>query len=316
MVEEINREKRKILVTGASGMLAFDLCLELSSDYDVIGFDILDPKDHVRCALSGFIKCDMTDREATVSAIKDACPDIILHAACWTDVDGCEKDKDKAAKINIDGTKHIAAAARELNIPILFISTDFVFNGRKNGPYLPDDRPDPISFYGYTKFEGEKEVAALNNYIIVRTSWLYGVNGRNFVDAILGKARTEKALKVVNDQAGSPTYTKDLSKAIKALLGYINFPRFENRKSKIENSDRIYHISNKGTVSWFEYAKEILKLAGINDVTVQPITSEELNRPAKRPGFSGLDTSGFEKCTGHKLREWTDALKEYLNEKR
>jgi len=304
MVEkDKSRKARKILVTGASGMLGVDLCCELADAYDVIGLDAVAPRNG-ECGRD-FIPCDITDRDKTVESIVKAKPNLVIHAAAWTDVDECEKDPDKAKRINVDGVSNVASAASKLDIPLIYISTDFIFDGKSQKPYTEIDPARPLSIYAKSKMEGEKIVTGLKRYIILRTGWLYGKNGKNFVDTILKAAEKEKELKVVDDQVGSPTYTKDFAAAIGKLLAI----------TKYDIRD-VYHISNRGEVSWFDYAKETLKVAGIAKVKVLPIKSEESGRPAKRPAFSVLDNGKFEKVTGFQMRPWQEALREYLNEER
>jgi dTDP-4-dehydrorhamnose reductase len=287
---------RKILVTGSSGMLGTAVSEWLSADYDIAGLD--------KRAGRSAEQVDITARDNTVKSIAGRKPDLVIHAAAWTDVDGCEKEPDKAQKINIKGTENVTVAASKLGIPLIYISTDFVFDGRKKTPYTEDDTPNPLNVYARSKLEGEKRVEKLNKYLILRTSWLFGANGKNFVDTILDEAKKEKNLRVVDDQVGSPTYAKDLAEAIGKLL-----------KSGITRSN-IYHVSNSGAVSWFDYAREILKLAGIKSVSLTPIKTKELKRPAGRPAFSVLDNTRFEEATGFAMRPWQEALAEYLNEKR
>jgi len=295
MVEKIKEKKRKkILVTGSSGMLGVDLCNRLSSDYEVVELDVKKATNSIRC--------DISNKDNTIKSIREAKADLIIHTAAWTDVDGCEKDPDRVRKINIDGTENIALSAKEFKIPLIYISTDFVFDGKKRAPYTEKDQPNPESVYARSKLEGEKRVAKLEKFLILRTGWLYGKNGKNFVSAILEAAKNKKELKVVNDQTGSPTYTKDFAEAILRLL-------------KKDAAQGTYHITNKGMVSWFEYAKEILKMSGLHNVKVIPITTTQLGRPAKRPLYSVLNNDKFEKATNFVMRPWREALKEYLNEK-
>lgn len=279
-------------------MLGIDLSRELQLDYEVYGIDIIHGP---RATVRGFQEADITDRNSISSVIKKIRPGIVIHAAAWKDVDDCEFDKKKAYAINAEAVKNVAQASKEIGATLVYISTDFVFNGKKKNPYKETDRADPISIYGASKLKGEKAVKKiLKRYFIIRTSWLYGKYGKNFVDTIISNARTEKILKVADDQVGSPTYTKDLAKAIRMLL-----------KDSVQPSYGIYHITNSGSVSWYEYAKEILKLSK-SGTKVRAISSDELDRPARRPGMSILDNSKFVKLTGYKMRSWKRALKEYL----
>lgn len=290
--------KPRVLVTGSSGMLGMDLTRELRIGYEVIGADIVrSPKSVVR----RFYKADISDGKSTVSLFCKVKPDIVIHAAAWTDVDGCELDSKKAYRINTEGTKNVAIACKKVGATLVYISTDFVFDGRKKAPYKENDKTNPLSVYADSKLKGEAEVKkALKKYFILRTSWLYGKHGKNFVDTIAGKAKKAGVLKVVDDQAGSPTYAIDLARAIHVLM------------DKNSKDYGIYHISNSGKVSWYEYAKTILRFSGIK-AKVMPISSMELNRPAKRPVMSVMDSSKFESATGYKARSWKSALRGYLN---
>lgn len=275
-------------------MLGIDLCHELNEDYELYGIDTRRDNDN-------FI-CDITDKKCVADIVEKVKPDVVIHTAAWTDVDGCEQDKEKARWINVEGTKNVALACKDRGAILVYISTDFVFDGKEKGAYKETDKPNPISVYGDSKLKGEEAVKkTLKKYFILRTSWLYGENGKNFVDTILSKAKTEQALKIVDDQVGSPTYTRDLAKAMHALLNKAG-----------DRGYGIYHVSNSGGVSWFEYTKEILKLAG-SATKVIAISSEELARPARRPAMSVLDNSKFTEFTGYRMRDWKDALKEYLS---
>lgn len=296
-----------VLITGSSGMLGCDLSKELRKSYEACGADLVhDPQSIVH----RFVKCDITDKQSVESVVNKVKPDMIIHAAAWTDVDGCEGNPAKAYLINRDGTKNVALACKYLDIPLVYISTDFVFDGRKRTSYKESDRTRPLSAYADSKFQGEITVKELvKKYFIVRTSWLYGSYGKNFVDTIIVKAKTVPVLKVVNDQVGSPTYAKDLSKALHALLDKV-FMMDDERRAMDESG--IYHLSNSGSVSWYEYAKTILKIVGLKTQVI-PISSEELDRPAKRPAMSVLDNSKFRKLTGFRMRNWKVALKDYLS---
>jgi dTDP-4-dehydrorhamnose reductase len=297
-------------------MLGVDLSQELCRDHEVYGADIVRRSSF---AVRGFYKLDITKKQNVSALIKNLSPDMIIHAAAWTDVDGCELRPKQAYRINSDGTKNVALACKSVGAVLVYISTDFIFDGKKKNPYKEIDRTGPLSVYADSKLKGEMAVKKiLKKYFILRTSWLYGKHGKNFVDTILKKAKTEKVLKVVDDQVGSPTYTKDLARAIRTIISVIAGPA--NRLSSLrgrspKQSQRIeygvYHVSNSGSVSWFDYAKEILRLAG-SQTEVDPISSRELARPAKRPAMSVLDNSKFIKFTGHKMRDWREALKEYV----
>jgi dTDP-4-dehydrorhamnose reductase len=226
-----------------------------------------------------------------------------VHAAAWTDVDGCEKDPERALSVNAGGSANVAAAATEKDTPVIAISTDFVFNGEKRAPYTPEDIPDPLSVYGRSKLEGEKAIMdRLSRYAVVRTSWLYGRNGKNFVDTIVNKARSGEKLKVVDDQVGSPTYTVDLSAAILKLI----------ERGTAGKGGYLFQVSNSGVCSWYEFALAILDYSGSKDADIKPIPSSELLRPARRPLFSAMDNGSFEKETGYRSRHWREALKEYI----
>lgn len=300
-------KRYKVLITGSSGMLGIDLSKELSRSYDVIGFDIA---KNALSSVRKFIKGDITNRRSVEAALFKIRPDIVIHSAAWTDVDGCERDSKKAFTINAIGTRNVASACKKIGATIVYISTDFVFNGRKKKPYVETDKTGPLSIYGTSKLKGEEFIKkTLDRYCIIRTSWLYGKHGKNFVDTIAAKANTEKALNVVCDQVGSPTYTKYLAKALGALLDTI-----APAKDTVEDYSGIYHVSNTGKVSWFDYARSILKIIGSNTIVV-PITSRQLARPASRPAMSVMDGAKFYALTGYKMPHWKMALQEYLRER-
>lgn len=287
-------------------MLGADLSCELKNDYEVSGLDAIRRQ---KSAAHRFYQCNIADKKDVLGVTSRVKPRIVIHAAAWTDVDGCELNAEKAYKVNYEGTKNIAAACKKVKALLIYISTDFVFDGKKKTAYKEKDKPGPINIYGDSKLKGEEAVKkVLKKYFILRTSWLYGRHGSNFVDTILEKAKKELTLKVVDDQIGSPTYTKDLSKAIHALLGKIRVSGIGYRVSGCG----IYHISNSGNVSWYQYTKEILRLAG-SETKVIPISSKESARPARRPAMSILDNLKFNKFTGYRMRHWKEALKEYLS---
>lgn len=278
-------ERQKILITGAKGMLGRALTKELSPEYQPIGIDIED--------------ADITDGNQIKEEIFNIHPEIVIHTAGYTAVDNCEKNKELTHRVNTIGTKNIANACRLIQAKLIYISTDFVFDGTKNHPYTEEDVPKPINIYGKSKLDGERQIQAIYpNHLIIRTSWLYGPHGRNFVDNILQLAGKQNEIKVVNDQSGSPTYTIDLAKAINILI----------KKKPLG----IVNVTNSGTCTWYEFAEEILKLTG-NSSKLSPINSNQSNRLAKRPHNSVLNTQKFQNITGTKLRTWQEALKEYLN---
>jgi dTDP-4-dehydrorhamnose reductase len=230
-------------------------------------------------------------------------PDVIVHAAAYTNVDQAETDQKIALQVNETGTRHIADAAKQHHARLIHISTDYVFDGTKTTPYTEEDPPCPLGIYGETKLRAEQQVQHIlenQDFLILRTAWLYGKHGKNFVSTILRLAQQHKTLRIVNDQTGSPTYTRDFARAISALLGKKAFG--------------IVHLTNTGQCTWYEFTKTILDFAGITGVAVQPITAEELGRPAPRPGFSVLDTLKFTILTGQTIRHWKDGLREYLEE--
>ncbi|MDD5496631.1 MAG: dTDP-4-dehydrorhamnose reductase, partial [Candidatus Omnitrophica bacterium] len=303
----------KILITGSGGMLGTDLCQELRRDYEVYGLDLV---RRTAYSVQRFVRCDITDEKEIINAVSRIKPDVVVHAAAYTDVDGCELDRKKAYKINTEGTKNVALACKKTGAVLIYISTDFVFDGKKKRPYKEDDRTGPLSVYGDSKLKGEIAVRKiLKKYFILRTSWLYGKHGKNFVDTILAKAKEGKALKVVDDQVGTPTYTKDLAKAIRVLLDKslsysvqrtaysVGVTQYAVRSTQYG----IYHVSNSGKVSWYEYAREILRLTG-SRTEVFPISSEELSRPARRPAMSVLDNSKIARFTDYRMRRWQGAL--------
>jgi len=300
--------RKKILITGSSGMLGMDLVALLQKSYDVSGTDMTEAKNPAaRC--KDFIKCDITKRGATIEMIKKTGPDIVLHTAAWTDVDGCENDKDNAFKINAEGTQNIAMGCRESKAVIFYIGSDFIFDGSKNEPYKEDDKINPLNVYGLSKLKGEEWIRKiLDRYFIIRTSWLFGKNGRNFVDIVLDKTERKREMKIVVDQFGSPTYTRDLSEGLERLIAL-----------SLKNKDLsgAFHFCNSGSCSWYRYAEEIVRIARRDDAKLLPITSLELDRPAKRPSMSILDTNKYSKLCNDRPRGWQSALQDYLlNEQR
>ena len=256
---------------------------------------------------SQIIPTDLQDLDITQSKAPEKIinlnPTLVIHLAAYTDVDACELNPDRAWKVNSMGTKNVALACQKLEIPILYISTDYIFDGEKCTPYVEWDPPDPISVYGATKLEGELWIKGLlDKYWILRTSGLYGKGGKNFVSAILENARKNHEIKVVSDQICSPTYANDLASAILQLT--IHDSRFG-----------VYHITNSEWTSWYEFAQGITEISKIR-CSILPITSSELDRPAKRPMNSRLCNFMWERTFGKPLRNWKEALNEYLKKHR
>jgi dTDP-4-dehydrorhamnose reductase len=280
--------KQTILVVGAKGMLGRDLMDVLHSSLlndEIIGWDIEE--------------IDIQKEEDTVFKIEKLRPDIVIHLAAYTDVDGCESNEEKAFSVNAEGTKHVALAASRCLAKMVYLSTDYVFDGNKKEPYLESDVPHPLNVYGRSKWEGEQHVQKLvENSLIVRTQWLYGRYGKNFVTSILRQATEKRVLSIVNDQMGSPTYSADLGKAIFTLI------QFDVRG--------IFHVANSDLCTWYTFGQAILKLSGMNKVKVIPISSKDLGRPAARPAYSVLNCQKLKRETGLTLRPWSEALKDYL----
>ncbi len=275
----------KILITGSKGQLGSELVDFLSKDNKVYGF--------------GHKELDITDRNLVINTVSKIVPDIVIHCAAFVDADGCESNIKTAFDVNTIGSGNVAIASKKNNSKMVYISTDYVFDGKKKSPYLESDIQNPISVYGISKYGGELIIKHfLNKIFIVRTSWLFRKEGKNFVNTMLRLAKDKKELKVVNDQVGSPTYVPDLAKAISALISTKYYG--------------IYHITNSGECSWYEFAKKILKYGKINDVKVTPISTEELNRPAPRPKYSVLENLNLEKRGVHKMRNWDLALKDFF----
>ena len=275
----------RIVLTGADGQLGVELVPTLSVHGEVIGTTIadLDVTDH-----------DCADRIATLA------PDWVVHAAAATDVDGCEREAERGMAVNAEGTRRVAEGCRRAGAGLVYLSTDYVFDGRKGAPYTEGDAPAPLNAYGRSKLEGERAVRSLaSRWLIVRTAWLYGTHGKNFVKTILEKVKAREALRVVDDQVGSPTYAADLAGAVALLLS--------------RGRTGVFHVTNNGSCSWYDFALEILRLAGADSTCLSRITSEELNRPARRPAYSVLENSAWKAAGLPPLRPWPEALADMLD---
>jgi dTDP-4-dehydrorhamnose reductase len=276
---------KKVLILGVQGMLGHDLLEVFPQKYEVIGLDIED--------------LDITRQAATRKAIKEHSPDVVINAAGFTDVDGCEKKVNKAFSVNGEGAKNVAKGCRDSGAKLIYFSTDYIFDGEKGSPYCEDDPPNPQNIYGESKLMGERYIEEiLDDYIIVRTQWLYGKYGRNFVETILSLAEERNRIEVVQDQLGSPTYTADLSRVIAAFVS--------------KDLRGIFHVSNGGSCSWYDFALEIVRLANASEVKIMPISSAALNRPAKRPLYSIFNCQRLEQEGGIEMRPWQKALQDYF----
>jgi dTDP-4-dehydrorhamnose reductase len=243
---------------------------------------------------------DITDPGSVDRAVDRAEPEIIIHCAALTAVDDCELQPELAFRVNAEGTRNVARACKSWNIPTLYLSTDYVFDGEKAEPYVETDSPTPLNVYGKSKLAGEEAVKELApRFWIVRVSWLFGPWGKNFVRAILHQAQTGQPLHVVADQVGAPTYTMHLAEKIEQIL------------TTAEGG--IYHVTNQGYCSWFEFAKAILQQAGLDHITVSPIPSSALDRRARRPRNSRLANTRLEASGLGLLPPWRDALGSYLS---
>ena len=279
----------KVLVFGARGMLGKDLVPALTGKHQVVARDIED--------------LDITDQTRVLKEIETLHPQVVVNAAAYTDVDGCEARQELALAVNAEGAKNIALGCAAHGAHMIHLSTDYVFNGSSPDPYREEDLPNPLNVYGRSKLQGEHYVQdILRNHLIIRTQWLYGRHGKNFVDTIIKLAKQQKELRIVNDQKGSPTSTKDLSRAIEKLL-----------ETKVKG---ILHVTNAGSCTWYEFALEILEKSSCAEHGVQviPITSAELARTAKRPANSVFDCRRLENITGRKMRTWQEALQNYFSE--
>lgn len=277
----------KVLVTGANGQLGYDVIKQLDSeDINYLGTD----RDSL----------DITNKEQVKRVIGEYNPDVVIHCAAYTAVDKAEDEKELCYLVNVLGTKYVAEACKETDAKMVYISTDYVFDGEGNQPFEVTDKPNPINYYGQTKFEGELEVQKLlNQYYIVRISWVFGVNGNNFVKTMLRLGKEREEVSVVADQVGSPTYTKELAKL---LLEMIETDKFGT-----------YHITNEGYCSWYEFACEIFKKSRI-DVKVNPIRSEDYPTKVKRPKNSRLSSYAAITANFGTMQNYKEAINEYLQE--
>ena len=276
----------RILVTGAKGQLGWDVAKRLAPDHDVVRFDV-EQMDLATPSLIGGI----------LSKVE---PDLIVHCGAFTAVDKAEEEKDLCHRINAEATRAIAAHAVESDTRMIYISTDYVFDGTKLEPYEIDDQTHPINFYGQTKLEGELAVKELmKKYQIIRTSWVFGVNGSNFVKTMVRLGKEREVVRVVSDQVGSPSYTVDLANLIAEMV----------------RSDRYgtFHATNEGYCSWHQFATEIFRKKGLK-AKIESVATEDYPSKALRPKNSRLSKSSLDEARFHRLPSWQDALERYLRE--
>ncbi|WP_024292113.1 dTDP-4-dehydrorhamnose reductase [Lacrimispora indolis] len=275
----------KVFVTGVKGQLGFDVVNELKKrGHEAIGVDI--------------DEMDITDEVSVNRVIRAAAPDAVIHCAAYTAVDAAEENEELCRNVNAKGTEYIAKVCRELDIRMMYISTDYVFDGQGTRPWEPDDEREPLNVYGQTKYEGELAVEEnLAKYFIVRIAWVFGVNGKNFIKTMLNLGMTHDKLTVVADQIGSPTYTYDLARLLVDMIETEKYGR--------------YHATNEGLCSWYEFACEIFNQAGMN-VKVEPVGSDQYPVKAKRPMNSRMSKDKLDENGFSRLPSWQDALKRYL----
>ncbi|MCI8672246.1 MAG: dTDP-4-dehydrorhamnose reductase [Lachnospiraceae bacterium] len=277
----------KVLVTGAKGQLGNDLLNEMAKrGIESIGVDV--------------DEMDITDAGAVERVLRGSGADAVIHCAAYTAVDAAEDNAELCARINGAGTEHVATVCRSLDIPMMYISTDYVFNGQGERPWEPDDKREPLNVYGETKYQGELAVEKLlEKYFIVRIAWVFGSNGKNFINTMLRIGKEKGKASVVNDQVGSPTYTYDLARL---LVDMIQTDRYGT-----------YHATNEGLCSWYEFAVEIFRQAKLS-VEVTPVTSAEYGAKAKRPANSRMNRDKLDENGFRRLPPWQDALARYLKE--
>ena len=304
----------KVLVTGAGGQLGHDVIEELEKrGHIAVGSDMkLTPSiskgigtlGSVACS-PGFVKMDITDRDQVLEVLAEIRPDAVIHCAAWTDVDAAEKEENRKTvhDINVEGTENIAMAAKTVNAKMVYMSTDYVFNGKGETPWHPEDKNyAPLNYYGRTKLDGELVVARLiEKYFIVRTAWVFGLNGNNFVKTMAALGKAHDTIRVINDQIGTPTYTRDLAELITDMIETEEYG--------------YYHATNEGGyVSWYDFACEIYCLLGMK-TSIFPVTTEEYGlSAAARPMNSRLDKSKLSEAGFSPLPDWQDALRRYLKE--
>ena len=286
----LDKFQEPCLVIGAGGMLGTDLILALNSS-------------GLRAVALGRDEADVRRFESVREQIQRWNPGTVFNCAAFTDVDGCESNQEKAFAVNARGAEHVARACSQSGAVLVHISSDYVFDGKKRGAYQEEEEVNPLGVYGKSKAEGERLVRETlpRRHCIVRTRWLFGLHGKNFVESILRQTQERSRLMVVNDQYGSPTYAADLSLALIRICKCGGLGTF--------------HVTNSGVTTWFEFARAIVELSGLSGVRVEPVETGRLNRPAPRPPYSALDNSRYVSLVGSALRGWQDALRAYLTDR-
>ena len=293
-----------IALIGANGMLASAVKRLLPAGYQLHAYDLPD--------------FDITNR-AQVFSLKDSAPDIILNCAAYTNVDGCESHNELAMRVNGEGPGLLAGLAKEIDAVLVHVSTDFVFAGDKKTPYREDDPTGPLSVYGKSKLLGEQRIiqSGLEKFFIVRTSWLYGLGGNNFVETMIRLAKERSELKVVDDQRGTPTWTDDLAEAIFKLLAVVDAPHPSPLTPPSPYG--IYHFSNEGECSWYEFAIEIIdqarKSESLQVQNILPIPTEGYPLPAQRPKYSVMSKEKYKAATGIQVPDWRESLRKYFEKR-
>ena len=274
----------KTLVFGAKGQLGRDITRVFGREGECVGADLPE--------------VDIAAPDAAAALTREVQPDLVINAAAYTDVEGAEDDPDGAWRVNVDGARRVAEAALAVEAPVVYISTDFVFDGRKTVPYEPGDSPNPLSAYARSKAAGEQATMEANpRHFIVRTAWLFGPGGNNFAEKMLSLAETRTELRVVDDEIGNPTHSWDLAEALRALAAV--------------DSYGMYHAVNAGSCSRFEFAQAIFRNAGL-EVKVHPCSADEYPTKAARPRYSVLNAALLEETAGYRFRAWEEALRHYL----
>jgi dTDP-4-dehydrorhamnose reductase len=278
----------RVLITGAGGQLGHDLERAFAGDAH---------HDVVACTRD---RLDLASRDSVLQAITTVAPDAVIHAGAWTNVDGCETDPDEAWRVNALGTRHVAEAARLVGARVLYVSTDYVFDGTATTPYTEWSPTNPLSMYGRSKLAGEHELGPDDG--VVRTSWVCGVDGTNFVKTMLRVAAERDTVTVVDDQHGCPTFTADLAAAVKLLV--------------VHRRPGVFHVTNQGATTWFGFARAIFAAAGLDRERVHPITTAELHppRPAPRPAYSVLDNAALRLSDLPLLADWHEPLERMVEE--